>query len=269
MIRIKTLYLNNWGTYEGLHKIEFEDKFDIFCVHGRNGAGKGHFVSAVTYLIYGFVKANKNSSGNTPDGVADDHLELIESYLNENALEEGQDFWVRAKFYDKIKSQTYDIRKDILVKDRKVIDATAKYNIFDKDNNEEDLTNDDKKNIIKGMFKPGLREYFFVDGEGFRSRGEKVAKNQRKKTIEDICGLDKLGVIKRLIEEKKEEVSKKVDKESKVLKTGKQARREYDSTQKAIDENQNEKDLKEGKLETLQKDLKEQYEYIEKMMKQK
>lgn len=264
MLRIKTLYLNNWGTYEGHHQIEFDNKFDIFCVHGRNGAGKGHFVSAVTFLIYGFVKANKNSIAQTPDGIGDNHFELIESYLNENALDEGQDFWVRAKFYDKIKSKTYDIRKDILVTDRKVVDVSPKYNIFGKDNIEEELPNLEKKNIIKDIFKPGLREYFFVDGEGFRSRGEKVTKNQRKRTIEDICGLEKLGVAKRLIEEKREEVAKKVDKESKALKLDESARKEYQSTHLAIEENQNTLNQKEKNLELVQKNLKEQYEYLEK-----
>ncbi len=188
----KTLSLENFRVFNGLHNIELAPRRDgllskpIVLFGGLNGAGKTSILTAIRLSLLG-----RRAIGNTVS--KKDFNEYLAEQINKKAIKDNSDPVAKISLEfthtHQGKHSTYRIVRNWS------LDADETLILFKDDVCEESLTTEQVQSFLHELVPPGIGDLFFFDGEKIAELAEDDTGSYLKEAVQKLLGID---VINRL-----------------------------------------------------------------------
>lgn len=188
----KTLSLENFRVFNGLHNIELAPRRDgllskpVVLFGGLNGAGKTSILSAIRLALLG-----RKAVG---DAVSKkDFNEYLTEQINKKAVKDNTDPVAKVSLEfthtHQGKHSTYRVVRNWS------LDTDESLILFKNDVCEESLTTEQVQSFLHELVPPGIGDLFFFDGEKIAELAEDDTGSYLKEAVQKLLGID---VINRL-----------------------------------------------------------------------
>lgn len=191
----KTLSLENFRVFNGLHTIDLAPKRDgllakpIILFGGLNGAGKTSILTAIRLALLG-----KKAIGSAVS--KKEFNDYLTQQINNKAVKEQSDTVARVSLTFTHTHQgehsTYRIER------RWSVNADESLQLFKNDFCEESLTSEQVQSFLHELVPPGIGDLFFFDGEKIAELAEDDTGSYLKEAVQKLLGID---VINRLADD--------------------------------------------------------------------
>ena len=188
----KTLSLENFRVFNGLHNIELAPRRDgllskpVVLFGGLNGAGKTSILSAIRLALLG-----RKTIGNAVS--KKDFNEYLTEQINKKAVKDNTDPVAKISLEfthtHQGKHSTYRVVRNWS------LDADESLILFKNDVCEESLTTEQVQSFLHELVPPGIGDLFFFDGEKIAELAEDDTGSYLKEAVQKLLGID---VINRL-----------------------------------------------------------------------
>lgn len=188
----KTLSLENFRVFNGLHNIELAPRRDgllskpVVLFGGLNGAGKTSILTAIRLALLG-----RKAIGNAVS--KKDFNEYLAEQINKKAVKDDTDpvAKVSLEFTHTHQGEhsTYRVVRNWS------LDADESLILFKNDVCEESLTTEQVQSFLHELVPPGIGDLFFFDGEKIAELAEDDTGSYLKEAVQKLLGID---VINRL-----------------------------------------------------------------------
>lgn len=191
----KTLSLENFRVFNGLHNIELAPRRDgllskpVVLFGGLNGAGKTSILTAIRLALLG-----RKSIGNAVSNK--DFNEYLTEQINKKAVKDNADPVAKVSLEF---THTHQGKHSIyrIVRNWS-LDADESLILFKNDICEESLTTEQVQSFLHELVPPGIGDLFFFDGEKIAELAEDDTGLYLKEAVQKLLGID---VINRLLDD--------------------------------------------------------------------
>lgn len=160
-MRIKQIVLNNFGSYEGCSRLDFEcasPEKRVSVIGGKNGAGKTTLFTAIQVCLYGNYAFGYKTAGKR-------YLTVIYSLINNRVrIDASKDSYVEIRFQQVDNTELYDytIRRSWIWPDNEIVESLSVLQ------NGVPLQEDELlnfQNYLIHLIPPDMLKLYFFDGE--------------------------------------------------------------------------------------------------------
>lgn len=252
-MKIKRIELYNVGPYLGKNcfDLDLSKEKNIVLIGGKNGAGKTTFFKSIKTCLYGCKVWGYDAPGK-------EYLAIISSLINTKSQYNNQAkayVLIDLLFDDGKENNTYTLKRE-WVRNNK--NTTEMFTILKNgDALEEDKTAD-FINYLLSIIPPDMFNFYFFDGEAIAEffLGSEGGKNFKNAFLK-LYGLDTLNIMvenfQRSLKKREGKTSSSVDYQ-KAKSNLEEKEAKYDSLHHCVQQKENELDLLQVKLQSLQKD---------------
>ncbi|MGR6832005.1 DNA sulfur modification protein DndD [Aliivibrio wodanis] len=178
------LTLNNFGIYQGEHKIDLDStdhEKPIILFGGLNGGGKTTFLDSLQLALYG-KHAKCSNRGRLPYG------EYLKQAINRSSVDKSASVALRFRHKTGTKQYTYEIIRSWSMGSNRDINDTIQVNV---DGLKDNLLTDSWDDFVSEFIPQSLSSLFFFDGEKIEDLADPSRSAQLIQTgIEALLGLE-------------------------------------------------------------------------------